>query len=212
MPPHRLQFLLEKVGRYPCGVGAKEPLGDKWCQRKPSQWFHRPLRNVCSILTPPYPWLRYGSALHHPNTPATSKYYKKLGTSLPHAALCPPPRAVWQLAPCPPCAGLLGFRQEAWSHLQGCGRGWNHHIQAVTHSQISFRTQWFAFQAPHNEGLSSGSGRKGETVSVPTALPTQKAEGHTSVPFTTEMLAMKPGKPSHTLDLKIIPKGKKKKN
>lgn len=48
-----------------------------------------------------------------------------------------------------------------------------------------------------------------ETFSVPTALPTQKAEGHTSVPFTTEMLAMKPGKPSHTLDLKIIPTEKK---
>lgn len=44
-----------------------------------------------------------------------------------------------------------------------------------------------------------------ETFSIPTALPTQKAEGHTSVPFTTEMLATKPGKPSHTLDLKIIP-------
>lgn len=51
---------------------------------------------------------------------------------------------------------------------------------------------------------------EGETISVPTALPTQKAEGHTSVPFTIEMLAMKPGKPSHTLDLKIIPKLKKK--
>lgn len=51
---------------------------------------------------------------------------------------------------------------------------------------------------------------EGQTISVPTALPTQKAEGHTSVPFTTEMLAMKPGKPSHILDLKIIPKENKK--
>lgn len=50
--------------------------------------------------------------------------------------------------------------------------------------------------------------KEGETISLPTALPTQKTEGHTLVPFTTEMLAMKPGKPSHTLDLKIIPEEK----
>lgn len=43
---------------------------------------------------------------------------------------------------------------------------------------------------------------------VPTALPTQKAEGHMSVTFATEMLAMKPGKPNQTLDLKITPKEK----
>lgn len=43
---------------------------------------------------------------------------------------------------------------------------------------------------------------------VPTALPTQKAEGHMSVAFATEMLAMKPGKPNQTLDLKITPKEK----
>jgi len=80
------------------------------------------------------------------------------------------------------------------------------HIQALTRSRIPSRTQRFAFQPPH---AVKGEREEGETIPVPTALPTQKAEGHTSVPFTAEMLAMKPGKPSHTLDLKIIPKGKR---
>lgn len=79
------------------------------------------------------------------------------------------PRNAWEQPdlPCPASSrapGSIqhpepGFRREARTHLQGCGRGWNHHIQALTHSQISFRTQWFAFQTRRTE--STRSRRKG---------------------------------------------------
>lgn len=51
-------------------------------------------------------------------------------------------------------------------------------------------------------------GGKGDTRGgTLTALPMQKAVGHTSVPFTAEMSSTKLGKPNHTVDRTVMPKG-----
>lgn len=44
---------------------------------------------------------------------------------------------------------------------------------------------------------------------IPTELPTQKAAGHISVPFTTDMFTTKLGNPSQTMALKLMPREKK---
>lgn len=69
-------------------------------------------------------------------------------------------------APCGiyyPARPYPGFQREAWMYLQRCGRGWNHHIQALTHSWISLRTQQFAFWTPYAEGMSIRNRREGRS-------------------------------------------------
>lgn len=88
---------------------------------------------------------------------SSTKHSGRVWSTLPCALVC----TLQHPAPCSiaqPARPDLGFRKEAWMHLQGCGRGWNHHIQALTHSPISSRALWFAFLTPQVEGLLSGAG------------------------------------------------------
>lgn len=172
------------------------------CQHKPNQWLHSPLGNAHTLcLHSP----DFGTDVYqtYPSIPVTSEC-KKLGTCVTDAAL-------HLHVHCVTSSTLPAL-------IQAFERRHDHTCRGVAEAETIIFRLWLTAKFPADAvvclsdfpcgGTVNLEQKEGETISLPTALPTQKTEGHTLVPFTTEMLAMKPGKPSHTLDLKIIPEEK----
>lgn len=173
------------------------------CGAVPAQtqtMLHSPF-GAAYILLVPHPWLWHTPLPWHSRR---SEHFRTCGTSVTQLPYIPAHHAA-PPAPCLPwprlAEGGMNALAGVWQSLKPSYPG--------SDSQTHFLLDTAVFLSDSPCGRTHNwEQKKGGVISVPTALPTQKVEGHTSVPFTTEMLAMKPGKPSHTLDLKIIPKEK----